>query len=196
MVKAQEIVDVGGGHLTGGHSADDGGRPGNRVSAGKDIIRPGHRAGEVDLDGPAAGGDAHCLKGLGCNGLTDGHDYIVAGNAELLLLGLGGRGATIPTIEADDLRLGPQGGHLALLIGLNADWRLQGQDLAPLGHSLLDFLCQGGHVLYSAAIDTGDALSAQPQGGTGSVHRDVAATDDANLLTGEVGDVSIPDTAE
>ena len=41
-----------------------------RVSAGKDIIRPGHRAGEVDLDGPAAGGDAHCLKGLGCNGLT------------------------------------------------------------------------------------------------------------------------------
>lgn len=70
-------------------------RPGNRVSAGKDIIRPGHRAGEVDLDGPAAGGDAHCLKGLGCNGLTDGHDYIVAGNAELLLLGLGGRGATI-----------------------------------------------------------------------------------------------------
>ena len=91
---------------------------------------------------------------------------------------------------------GPQGAHAAVLVGLDAGGGLKGQDLAALSHGLFDLLGQGGHILHPAAIDTGDALRPQAQGGTGGVHRHVAAAHHADLFAGEVGGLALADAAE
>ena len=91
---------------------------------------------------------------------------------------------------------GPQGGDAAVFVGLDAGWGLKGQDLAALGHGLLDLLGQGGHVLHPAAIDTGNALRPQAQSGAGGIHRHVAAAHHADLFAGEVGGLALADAPQ
>ena len=100
----------------------------------------------VGLDGAPVGGHAHSLEGLGDDGLTDGYDDIVTGDAELGHIGADRLGTAVAAIGADDLGLCPQSGHLALLVHLNVGGSLKGQDLAALSLGFLDLLGQGGHI--------------------------------------------------
>ena len=142
------------------------------------------------------GGHADGLEGLGLNGLADGHDDVIAGDALGRAVGLHRGGAAVPSVGADMLGLGPQGGHFALLVRLNAAGGLQGQNLAALADGLLDLLRQGGHVLNAAAVHTGHAGRAQALGGAGGVHGDVAAADDADPLARKVRRVALADAAQ
>ena len=146
----------------------------------------------VGLDGPPAGGDPYLLEGLSLDSLADGHNHIVAGNAEFLGVRVPWPGTSIPAVSANELRTGPQSGHLTLRVRLNAGGGLEGQDLTALRHSLLNLLSQGRHVLHPAAVDAGDAFRSQPQSGAGGVHGHVAAADHANPLSSKIGGLSIP----
>ena len=141
---------------------------------------------------PQLGADAARLKGLGMDGLTDGHDHIVAGDAQPAGCWLSwGRGArsepTRPMIWgwAHSAATRP---FSSASIRAGA---VQGQNLAALGLGLVDLLRQGGHILHPAAVHAGDMGGAQPQAGAGGIHGDVAAPDDHHPLARQVGDCSL-----
>ena len=71
--------------------------------------------------------DAARLKGLGMDGLADGHDHIVAGDAHRRGVGFLGAGAPVRAHPPDDLGLGPQRRHPAVLVRLDPGRGVQGQ---------------------------------------------------------------------
>ena len=96
----------------------------------------------------------------------------------------------------NQLRLGPQCGYPALLIGVNTQGGLEGKQLRPLGHRAFNLFWQGGHILLAAPVHTGHFFSAQANGAPGDVHGHVAASDNHYVLPRKVGHVIITDTAQ
>ena len=197
MVEAQVLVDVGGGGLSGGDGPDDGGGAGDAVAAGEDAHHVGElgagvrqqRAAPLNLN-------AGLLQPAGLNALADGHDNGVRRNAHGLHRG-GARPGTARLVHlANDLGLGPQCRHVAVLVGLDAQGGLEGQHLRALGDGPLHLFRLGGHVLLAAAVDAGHLVRPKADGGAGHVHGNVAAADDHHVLSGEVRHLVVTDVAQ
>ena len=197
VVETHILVDVGGRRLAGGNGPDDGGGAGDAVAAGEHALHIGdlgagvgrHISAPLDLD-------AAFLQATGLNALADSDDNGIHRDAQRLHRGCVGPGTARLVDLVDDLRLSPQGCHMAAFVRLNLQRRLQRQDLGAFGNGALHFLLLGGHVLLAATVDTGDLGGAQPDGAAGHIHGHVAAADDRHVLAGEVRHLVVADAAQ
>lgn len=130
------------------------------------------------------------------DGLADGHDDVVAGDADRRGGGLLGRRAAVPAHPADQLGLGPQGRGAAVFVHFDVVGGVQGQDLAALRLGLVHLFGQGGHVLHPAAVDAGHMGGPQPQAGAGGVHGHIAAADHHHPFARQVGDPALADVPQ
>ena len=169
MMKTEVLIDVGGCDLTGCYCTDDRSRTGYSIAAGKNMWCVGDKCIGLCLD-LTAHDRRDLLKWFGIDRLPDRYNDDITGNAEPGLLRILGTGTAVRSVFADDLRTGPKCGYAAVFIGFNMVGRLQGQDLAAFALGIFDFFGQCGHIGHAAAVNTGDMLCAQTDGGTGCIH--------------------------
>jgi len=196
VMVSKEGIDVVRGDLAGCHCLDHRGGTRNRIPASKQVPQARDAAGKVRLDGPSADRDSDGFEGLGDDGLADGHDDGITGEAPFRQVRFHRVGPVLAVIGADVLGLGPESCHLAVSVRLDPAGSFQGDDLAAFRHGRMDFFFQGGHIFQPPPVDALDGSGSQAFGRAGGIHGYVAPADDADPLAGEIWYPAFPDVPE
>ena len=130
---------------------------------------------------------------LGVDHLADSYQNAVERDGLGRAVGCDGPRATAGD-GAGNLALDGQAGDLAIF-SRNRQRGVELEELATLCDGTVDLLALRRHILDPAAIDDSYGCRAEPNAAARDVHRDVAATDDGDALSGEVGIPSIADLA-
>ena len=197
MAIAKIIIYICSCNLTGSNGADNGGGAGYAVTAGEEAFGVLELAAGESGNCAALDFDVNIVEGVGFNALTNSSDDNIGRHTNgSLVFRIAGFGSAVIADGSDNLRLNPKGGAVAILINFNAGGRREHAKLGAFGNCTLDFLFKSGHILLTASINAGNLLCAKTDSAADTVHSNVAAADNDNLLAGEIGHFAVTNAAK